>query len=75
MNDDGLNLDKIMRIETIGLSDDMVELLYNNNLRNKPYMVRLTNFSNEQYEMVLSRKDIEHLADFLKDFLNNSEGD
>ena len=60
-----------MRIETIGLSDDMVELLYNDNLNNKPYMVRLTNFSNERYEMVLSRKDIEHLADFLMDYIQD----
>lgn len=63
-----------MRIETIGLSDDMVELLYNDNLRNKPYMVRLTNFSNERYEMVLSRKDMEHLADFLMDYIQDING-
>ena len=60
-----------MRIETIGLSDDVVELLYNDNLRDKPYMMRLTNFSNERYEMVLSRKDIEHLADFINKYLEN----
>lgn len=63
-----------MRIETIDLSDDMVELLYNDNLNNKPYMVRLTNFSNERYEMVLSRKDIEHLADFLMDYIQDING-
>ena len=63
-----------MRIETIGLSDDMVELLYNDNLNNKPYMVRLTNFSNERYEMVLSRKDMEHLADFLMDYIQDING-
>lgn len=61
-----------MRIETIGLSDDMVELLYNDNLRNKPYMVRLTNFSNERYEMVLSREDLEKFSSFLNKYLETT---
>lgn len=65
-----LILEQKMKIETIDLTDDVVEVLYNENLK-KPYMIRLTNFNNERYEMVLDRKDIEHLADFLHDYVEN----
>lgn len=55
----------------IVLDQDAVEILANENLRYKPYMVRLTNYNNERYEMRLSGDDLKVLADFINTYLEN----
>ena len=55
----------------IVLDQDAVEILANENLRYKPYMVRLTNYSHERYEMRLSGDELVELADFLNSYLQN----
>jgi hypothetical protein len=46
--------------------DDIIEIMYNNNLSFKPYLVRFTNYSNESYEM---RADVADLFSIIEGFL------
>lgn len=57
----------------IVLDQDAVEILANENLFYKPYLLRLTNYNNERYEMRLSRDDLKVLADFLNEYQNENE--
>lgn len=56
----------------IVLDDDAIEILANENLLYKPYMVRLSNYSHERYEMRLSKDDLKVLADFINNYLENN---
>lgn len=51
------------------LENDIVEILHNANLKNKPYLIRLVNFSNENYEIRVDRADIKFLVNFLQDYM------
>ena len=53
----------------IVLDQDAVEILANENLLYKPYLLRLTNYGNERYEMRLSGDDLKVLTDFLNNYL------
>lgn len=55
----------------IVLDQDAIEILSNENLFYKPYLLRLTNYNNERYEMRLSGDDLKILADFLNEYLEN----
>ena len=57
----------------IVLDQDAVEILSNENLFYKPYLLRLTNYNNERYEMRLSRDEIKGLADFLNQFVEDNQ--
>lgn len=56
----------------IVLDQDAVEILANENLLYKPYLLRLTNYNNERYEMRLSGDDLKVLADFLNQFVEEN---
>jgi hypothetical protein len=51
--------------ERIVLDQDAAEILVNENLLYKPYLLRLTNYNHERYEMRLSGDDLKVLADFI----------
>lgn len=56
----------------IVLDQDAIEILVNDNLLYKPYMVRLSNtYNHERYEMRLSKDDLKVLADFLNNYLDD----
>lgn len=55
----------------IVLDQDAVEILANENLLYKPYLLRFSNYGNERYEMRLSRDDLKVLTDFLNNYLEN----
>jgi hypothetical protein len=55
--------------EIIVLDQDAVEILVNENLKYKPYMLRFTNYNHEKYEMRLSGDDLKVLTDFLNSCL------
>ena len=54
--------------ETLDLENDVVEILHNPNVK-KCYMLRLTNFSNEQYYLIVNKEEMQKLSDFINDFL------
>lgn len=58
-----------MKSKILALNDDIVEIIHNPILSNKSFMIRLTNYSNEKYEMTLNKDNIEGLAEFINDFL------
>jgi len=57
----------------IVLDQDAVEILSNENLFYKPYLLRLTNYNHERYEMRLSGDDLKVLADFLNQFVEDNQ--
>lgn len=60
-----------MKSNYINFPDDLIELLHNPNIKNKCYMLRVNNYSNEKYEMTLSKENLKELADFINRFLEN----
>jgi hypothetical protein len=60
--------------ELIVLDQDAVEILANENLLYKPYLLRLTNYNNERYEMRLSGDDLKVLTDFLNNYVDTKNG-
>ncbi len=47
--------------------DDIVEILHNNLLQNRPYLLRFTNYDNERYEIRMSEEDITYFIKILKE--------
>ena len=46
--------------ETLDLENDVVEILHNTNVK-KCYMLRLTNFSNQQYYLIANKEEMQEL--------------
>lgn len=61
-----------MKSDYVNLHDDFVEILHNPHLSNRCYMIRLTNYSNERYSMMINKEDLKGLADLLNKFLENN---
>lgn len=59
----------------IVLDQDAVEILVNKNLLYKPYLLRLTNYGNERYEMRLSGDDLRVLTDLFNNYLEDITND
>lgn len=55
------------KLKTIILENDIIEILYNKNLTNKPYLLRLINYNNELYEMRADADDLKKLRDIISD--------
>jgi hypothetical protein len=55
------------KLKTIILENDIIEILYNKNLTNKPYLLRLVNYNNELYEMRADADDLKKLRDIISD--------
>lgn len=58
-----------MKSDFANLHDDFVEILHNPHLKNKCYMVRLTNYANERYTMTVNKEDLGKLANLINNFL------
>lgn len=52
------------------LEDDILEILHNDLLSNKPYLIRMTNFSNEVYEIRADEDDLVRLREILEKVLD-----
>ncbi len=56
------------KIRTLDLDYDLIEIHYNPNLKNKPYLVRVFNYNNNYpEELRLDEKDIENLYKILRE--------
>lgn len=55
------------KLKTIVLENDIVEILYNENLSRKPYLLRLVNYNNELYEMRADENDLKELSSIIND--------
>jgi hypothetical protein len=63
------------KLQTIILEDDIIEIFYNVNLSNKPYLIRLSNYDNVVYEIRANHSDIDELSTVLSLIFNrNSSG-
>jgi hypothetical protein len=58
-----------MKSDYVNLHDDFVEILHNPNITNKCYMIRITNYCGERYEMVINKEDLGKLANLISNFL------
>jgi len=63
-----------MKSEYLNLTIDLVELLYNPNLSKRNYMLRIKNDIYQKYETVLKREELQALADFINEFLDDTDG-
>ena len=63
-----------MKSEYLNLTIDLVELLYNPNLSKRNYMLRIKNDIYQKYETVLRRDELKVLADFINEFLDDTDG-
>jgi len=56
------------KIRTLNLDYDLIEIHYNPNLKNKPYLIRIFNYNNDYpEELRLDEKDMENLYKILKE--------
>lgn len=59
---------QMTKIRTIDLEYDLIEIHYNGQLKNKPYLVRVFNFNNTDPEEIrLDEKDMENLYRILRE--------
>lgn len=58
------------KLKTIILENDIIEILYNKNLTNKPYLLRLISYNNELYEMRADADDLKKLRDIINDIFS-----
>ena len=57
------------KIRTIILEYDLIEIHYNKNLKNKPYLVKVFSYNNsEPNELRLDRDEIKDLYNILKQY-------
>ena len=56
----------------IDIEDGIIELLSNPKLTRKKYMIRLMNYDNEKYELVLTRQEMRDIIDGLSKFLEET---
>ena len=56
----------------IDIEDGIIELLYNPKLKYKKHMIRLMNYDNEKYELVLTRQEMRDIIDGLSKFLEET---
>lgn len=58
------------KIKTIVLENDVIEILYNKNLKRKPYLLRLVNYNHELYEMRADENDLKELSLILENIVS-----
>lgn len=51
--------------------DSIIEIQYNDLLKNKPYLVKLTGYISEYYETRMSGEELRGLAEFILKYLEN----
>lgn len=57
---------------TIILDDSIIEIQYNDLLKNKPYLVKLHGYISGSYETRMSCEELRELADFINYYLENN---
>lgn len=62
----------IINKSILNLDQDIVELLTNQNLSYRKHLIRLTNYSNERYELRSTTEELRVLADFINKYLENN---
>lgn len=62
----------IINKSILNLDQDIVELLTNQNLSYRKHLVRLTNYSNERYELRSTTEELTVLADFIYAYLEKN---
>ena len=55
---------------TIIFDDSIIEIQYNDLLKNKPYLVKLTGYTSEYYETRMSCEELRQLAEFINYYLD-----
>ena len=56
------------KIRTLNLDYDLIEIHYNPNLKNKPYLIRIFNYNNNYpEELRLDEKNMENLYKILRE--------
>lgn len=55
------------KLRTIVLEKDIIEILYNENLKKKPYLLRFINYDNESYEIRADENDLRELTTIIND--------
>lgn len=50
-------------------NDDIVEILYNDMLKDRPYLLRFYNYDNEKYEIRMNKEDIDYFTKILHTIL------
>lgn len=55
---------------TIIFDDSIIEIQYNDLLKNKPYLVKLTGYISEYYETRMSGEELRQLAEFINYYLD-----
>jgi hypothetical protein len=59
----------VTKLRTIMLEYDLIEIHYNENLKNKPYLVRVFSYNNsDPHELRLSEDDLKDLYNILKEY-------
>ena len=56
------------------LQDNIVEVLHNDMLSNRPYLMRLTGW-NDRYDFRVSKEELENLAEFILSFVGEFKDD
>lgn len=59
-----------MNTKYIILQDDIIEIMHNELLKNKPFLIRITNYTNENYEIRMNQNE---LINFARNILQYSE--
>lgn len=55
------------KLRTIVLEKDIIEILYNENLKKKPYLLRFINYNNERYELRADENELKELSAIIED--------
>lgn len=56
------------KLQTIVLEDNLIEIHYNKNLKNKPYLIKIFNYNKDTHELRLDEEELENLNNILKDY-------
>lgn len=55
-------------------NNDIVEILYNDMLKDRPYLLRFYNYHGEKYEIRMNQSDIDQFVEILTE-LDTKQGD
>lgn len=57
-----------MQSNYIVLDGDFITIIYNEQLKKRPYLIRFINFDNEQYEIRMEKEELDEFIKFLSTF-------
>lgn len=50
-------------------NDDIIEIIYNDMLKDRPYLLRFYNYDNEKYEIRMNKEDVDYFTKILNTIL------